>query len=320
VNPHKILPLPPAPRTSYNDEVKTLAVLFSFALLAVAPQVGDDLELTSYLNSRASADFGDGVENVQSVLPPGTNVTVQEVKTFTATGNFGIRVSVDNAPNSPTKWIYFNSKNPAMKLMSAAGTPKTQPQKTDKGQTTQATKATEQKIIKDKSPISSSQIDLASGLNCFTALEKANGQNNIPAGFAQIPRLEEKNQQVDVSSYLLFDSDSIRTAPATASLRGKKLPDAGNTFSQAHDAMDDSTRAVIAGSLRGRIQHLTESVKAGSPSADAAQAALTTCSKVKDESKVSETALAVSHEITRMTTLPGGGTSSGSHISGPANN
>lgn len=91
--------------------------LLSLGLTLVAQTLGQELELTSYLNARSSALFRQSDNNIKAVLPKGTLGRIEEIKNFFS-GNSGYLITVKNGPQAGEKlWVYHNKKNPHLKLL-----------------------------------------------------------------------------------------------------------------------------------------------------------------------------------------------------------
>lgn len=77
---------------------------------------GERVELQGYFNARYSANFLKKTPNVKFVLPPGTRARIDETKKFSS-GNYGLKVEILAGPKKGEKvWVYYNIKNPSMKL------------------------------------------------------------------------------------------------------------------------------------------------------------------------------------------------------------
>ncbi len=78
--------------------------------------VGQEVELTTFLNGRANPNFLKYTKNVQTLLDKGTTGEVVEVKKFSS-GNSGIKMKVNSGPKSgESYWVYYNKADPAIKL------------------------------------------------------------------------------------------------------------------------------------------------------------------------------------------------------------
>ncbi|MBC7427811.1 MAG: hypothetical protein H7336_04305 [Bacteriovorax sp.] len=87
----------------------SLATLFGF-------DVGQEVELTTFLNGRANPDFLKYTKNIQTNLVKGTAGKVLEVKKFSS-GNAGIKMKITGgAKNGETYWVYYNKANPSLAL------------------------------------------------------------------------------------------------------------------------------------------------------------------------------------------------------------
>lgn len=102
-----------------NKQIKILSFILSLTTLLVAFDVGDEIELDTYLNARTSADFRSQTKNVKATLKKGTRGEITEVKKF-ETGNAGIKMLLTTGPlKGKTYWVYLNKNSPALKLINA---------------------------------------------------------------------------------------------------------------------------------------------------------------------------------------------------------
>lgn len=122
--------------------MKYVLTVVLFSLAALAFEVGQDIELTQFLNARRSANFVRTARNREGVLPTGTHAHIEEVKTLRS-GNSGLKVTVkDGAFKDKVVWIYYNKNSPGMKLADASGTPVAAPAPDVTATTTRAIAAT----------------------------------------------------------------------------------------------------------------------------------------------------------------------------------
>lgn len=90
------------------------------------PQVGDLVELEGLVNARENARFRAQDQNRVYTLQAGTKAQVEQVQYFAGTGNYGVRIKLINASgvrsqHETSLWVYYNVKNPSMKLYAAQG-------------------------------------------------------------------------------------------------------------------------------------------------------------------------------------------------------
>lgn len=111
-------------RESVTKRISRKKIVIIGSLVAIcsmgtsAIKVGDDLELESFLNARESGNFLSITRNVRFILPVGATMIVQQVKDFDS-GNYGLLVKLTNGKHKgETAWVYYNTKNPALKLIS----------------------------------------------------------------------------------------------------------------------------------------------------------------------------------------------------------
>lgn len=106
-----------------------LLALISFAsVLTFAIQVGQEVELTKYVNGRApNADFRRSANNVIGVLATGTNGRVMEVRRFRS-GNSGVLLNISEGPLRGRRlWVYFVPSDPSLRLFTPQGNPTPDP-------------------------------------------------------------------------------------------------------------------------------------------------------------------------------------------------
>ncbi|MFN7727708.1 MAG: hypothetical protein ACK5P7_00985 [Bdellovibrio sp.] len=109
-------------KTRFLSAVSLLFVLTAFT----RPQTGDLVELEGLVNARENAKFRSHDQNRVYMLPAGTKAQIEQVQHFAGTGNFGVRIRLINAAgvkeqHSKSLWVYYNVKNPSMKLYSVSG-------------------------------------------------------------------------------------------------------------------------------------------------------------------------------------------------------
>ncbi len=86
--------------------------------LAAGFKVDDELELDQMLNGRSSAAFATYSKNIKATLPKGTRGKVVEVSRPFASGNQGLKILISEGPRKgQSYWVYFNKKQPALKLV-----------------------------------------------------------------------------------------------------------------------------------------------------------------------------------------------------------
>ena len=90
------------------------------------PQVGDLVELEGLVNARENARFRSQDQNRVYTLQAGTKAQIEQVQYFSGTGNYGVRIKLINASgvrsqHETSLWVYYNVKNPSMKLYAAQG-------------------------------------------------------------------------------------------------------------------------------------------------------------------------------------------------------
>lgn len=99
-----------------KNKLPTFLLILSLGSL-VGFSAGDEVELDAFLNARTSPSFLKYSKNIATTLKVGTTGEVLEIKKFSKTGNAGIKMKVTSGPKTgQTYWVYYNTKNPAIKL------------------------------------------------------------------------------------------------------------------------------------------------------------------------------------------------------------
>lgn len=107
---------------------------------------GGLVELEGYFNGRYSANFTKSAQNIKTVLPPGTQGRIDEIKKFNS-GNYGLKIDVLSGPNKGEKvWVHYNPSRPGIKLYENATTlrqerPTPNPETASHAKTTKKTEA-----------------------------------------------------------------------------------------------------------------------------------------------------------------------------------
>lgn len=98
-------------------KIKYLFLLFIFTCLA-GFNVSDEVELDQFVSGRTSPDFRKYTKNIRTTLAKGTQGKVVEVTKPFASGNSGVKIQVTSGPKAgESYWVYFNKKQPALKLL-----------------------------------------------------------------------------------------------------------------------------------------------------------------------------------------------------------
>ncbi len=101
-----------------KNKLPAFALILSLITL-VGFSAGDEIELDNFLRARTSPNFLQYTKNVATTLSKGTTGRVLEIKKFTRSGNSGIKMEITSGPKSgESYWVYYSSKNPAIKLAS----------------------------------------------------------------------------------------------------------------------------------------------------------------------------------------------------------
>jgi hypothetical protein len=116
---------------------KSAKILFKLIISLIAiTATGADIieksamvELAGHLWGHSSADFADETQNKLNVLPAGTRATVDDVREFKGTGNYGLCLKV--VPIGPVRelnkdcyWVYYDRSKKYLKLFSTPETEK----------------------------------------------------------------------------------------------------------------------------------------------------------------------------------------------------
>lgn len=98
-----------------KNKLPTILLALSLTTL-MSFDIGQEVELDSFLNARTHPNFLKYTKNIKTTLAKGTTGEVQEVKKFSS-GNAGIKMKVTNGPKiGQSYWVYYNSKTPSIKL------------------------------------------------------------------------------------------------------------------------------------------------------------------------------------------------------------
>lgn len=104
----------------YNDRmnIKLPTIFLTFSMVTLFGfNVGQEIELTSFLNGRANPNFLKYTKNVQTTLATGTTGEVVEIKKFNS-GNSGIKMKISGGPKAgESYWVYYNKEKPALKII-----------------------------------------------------------------------------------------------------------------------------------------------------------------------------------------------------------
>lgn len=107
-----------------------LAMVFNLAFV----EKGQLLELDANLNARSSRNFTSQADNIEFVMPKGTQVRVDEVRRLNS-GHYGLQVEVLSGSHQSKKvWVYYNTDNPRIRLASQSPIPA----RNDEGTTTRS--------------------------------------------------------------------------------------------------------------------------------------------------------------------------------------
>jgi len=98
-------------------KIKYLFLLFIFTCLA-GFNVSDEIELDQFISGRTSPDFRKYTKNIRTTLSKGTQGRVVDVTKPFASGNSGVKIQLTSGPRAgESYWVYFNKKQPAIKLL-----------------------------------------------------------------------------------------------------------------------------------------------------------------------------------------------------------
>lgn len=108
---------------------KLPTILLSLSLVSLLGfSTGDEIELDGFLNARTNPNFVKYAKNIATTLSEGTTGKVLEIKKFES-GNSGIKMKVTSGPKSgKSYWVYYNIKDPAIKLTSKKNKKEVEPQ------------------------------------------------------------------------------------------------------------------------------------------------------------------------------------------------
>ncbi len=104
-----------------KKNIPTILLALSLTTL-YAFDVGQEIEMEAFVNARTNANFLKTTKNIKTTLAKGTTGSVLEVKNFSS-GNAGIKMKVTSGPRTgESYWVYFNKKEPAIKVVDTKGT------------------------------------------------------------------------------------------------------------------------------------------------------------------------------------------------------
>lgn len=87
---------------------------------SLAFKIGDEIELTQFLNARSQPNFIKK-SNIVKTLKAGTTGEVSDIKRFYS-GNMGFKMKITSGPNAgETHWVYYNVKSPSIILSTKSG-------------------------------------------------------------------------------------------------------------------------------------------------------------------------------------------------------
>ena len=106
-------------------KMAVISILAVVVMAADAPKKDDLVELSGWLNARSDSKFRKVDTNTLFTLAKGTRGSIEQIKHFPATKNYGvcIRVLSGSRVDKPNRcvWVYFNPKQPNLKLYSVGG-------------------------------------------------------------------------------------------------------------------------------------------------------------------------------------------------------
>src|SRR4051812_30659116 len=99
------------------------ALFLSVSVFAIG--VGDEVELTKFMNARYSARFTQNAKNLRGVLTTNTKGKVLEVKKFSS-GNSAFLLEITDGPmKGQHVWVHFNPESPSLALADSDDKPVT---------------------------------------------------------------------------------------------------------------------------------------------------------------------------------------------------
>ena len=253
--------------------------------------------LADYLNARDSANFRRSTPNIKLLLPKGSIVKIQMIKTFTS-GNLGFQVAVLNGPHTgETAWVYYDRQSPAMTLYKEDPAPKSQPLAkppkevepkdakyavTNRDVTAIQKKPAAPAILPKKTDPADPGVDLAQAIDCYDAMRKSVGikpGDGYPDGYLAVRFLVKGRPEALLFSKrtaLIFSdgiSRQIGDDETVPEFFGNSPKEFQIPETQGKDYLNPGTRAILR-------KFLEESVQVY------AQEALSAPSAAKEDSKV----------------------------------
>lgn len=265
-----------------------------FSLGAAPVQVGDDLELESFLNARESGNFLSITHNVRFVLPTGSTMVVQQVKYFQS-GNFGLLVKLTNGSHrGETAWVYYNTDAPALKLIASDGDaagnqnaprntspkPKAEPHPQDKkvsereaplppvpkdkAVATRPISAAQNKPVPGAVQIVRSNIDVATAFECASALRDTQDYAKLlPPSYIMVPDVKLANGQTQV---FIFNKTTIKSFPQGTNFKPEidrpeqRDKDESQQFATGSDSLGPESKGAVANYIYSFIEKIPDGV------------------------------------------------------------
>ncbi len=199
-----------------------ITIILGLGFLAFTkPQLNDVVELSSWLSGRSTAHFRKIDQNRIKSLPPGTRGSVQKIKYFSRTRNYGLCLELENSDSNKCIWVYYNRRNPRM-ILNKENAPTTQIEEADTAKTTEKVNGIESKPETDPAP---QQIDIQKDEDLEGVQSAIEGLDNLnqEAKRALNPEPSCENCGPKLSSYPSCNSkNSYQEAQATRILNSNK--------------------------------------------------------------------------------------------------
>lgn len=199
-----------------------IVILMSLGFLAFTrPELNDVVELSSWLSGRSTAHFRKIDHNRIKALPPGTRGSVQKIKYFPRTRNYGLCLDLENSNSNKCIWVYYNKRNPRM-VLHKDNTQTNQVEEADSAKITEKVTGVESKPETDPVP---QQIDIQKDEDLEGVQSAVEGLDNLnqEAKKALNPEPKCENCGPKLSSYPSCNSkNSYQEAQALSMLNSNK--------------------------------------------------------------------------------------------------
>lgn len=192
-----------------KNKLPTILLSLSLTTTLFGLDVGQEIELDSYLNARTNPNFTKFSKNIKTTLAKGTTGEVLEVKDFNS-GNAGIKMKVTSGPKAgQSYWVYYNSKAPAIKVV----VPKTQKEMTVHEIKHEALKVDGEKLQAETKEAVPATRDLEEHAITETAKEVQEVKVELEKVFANTPNIDCNQARVEPSEVISVPPSVLTLQP-----------------------------------------------------------------------------------------------------------